>query len=123
MLSRLSQLRSLDLSAQQIGGALEGISHLTKLTSLVLSYNRAINGTIPTSFAQLSQLTTLRLQCCHLTGVVPALAVFNRSPGYRRQCELTVDTASVCSLGNEQANHFSCPLPAGAAENCLGRCS
>jgi Leucine-rich repeat (LRR) protein len=82
MLSRLSQLRSLDLSAQRVGGALEGLSHLTKLTSLVLSYNQAISGTIPTSFAQLNQLTTLRLQCCRLTGAVPALAVLARSPGY-----------------------------------------
>jgi hypothetical protein len=125
MLSRQSQLRSLDLSAQRVGGRLEGLSHLTKLTSLVLSYNQAISGTIPTSFVQLSQLTTLRLQCCRLTGAVPALAVLARSPGYAGQCELTQDgTGSNCSpYGSEQNNHFSCPLPTGAAENCMGWCS
>jgi Leucine-rich repeat (LRR) protein len=127
MLSRLSQLRSLDLSAQRVGGALEGLAHLTKLTSLVLSYNQAISGTIPTSFVQLNQLTTLRLQCCRLTGAVPALAVLARSPSYDRQCELTREgtSSSTClPYGSaEQNNHFSCPLPTGAAENCMGWCS
>jgi Leucine-rich repeat (LRR) protein len=122
MLSRLSQLRSLDLSAQRVGGTLEGLSHLTKLTSLVLSYNQAISGTIPTSFVQLSQLTTLRLQCCRLTGAVPALAVLTLSPGYPQQCDLTALDQG-CYPYREQANQFSCPLPVGAAVNCLGRCS
>jgi Leucine-rich repeat (LRR) protein len=124
MLSRLSQLRSLDLSAQRVGGTLEGLSHLTKLTSLVLSYNQATSGTIPTSFVQLKQLTTLQLQCCRLTGAVPALAML-ASPSYPGQCELTEHgTSSNCfPYGSEQNNHFSCPLPTGAAENCAGWCS
>jgi hypothetical protein len=126
MLSRLSLLRSLDLSGQQVGGTLEGLSYLTKLTSLVLSYNQAISGTIPTSFVQLNQLTTLRLQCCRLTGAVPALAVLTRSPGYAGQCELTEDgtiSSNCLPYGAEQNNHFSCPLPTGAAENCISWCS
>jgi hypothetical protein len=131
MLSRLSQLRSLDLSGQGVGGPLEGLSHLTKLTSLVLAYNQAISGTIPPSFVQFSQLATLRLQCCRLTGNVPALAVLARSPGYSQQCELTENGAASSDCGqptlngpySEQANNFSCPLPVGAAGNCMGWCS
>jgi Leucine-rich repeat (LRR) protein len=126
MLSRLSQLRSLDLSGQGVGGPLEGLSHLTKLTSLVLAYSQAISGTIPPSFVQLSQLATLRLQCCRLTGNVPALDVLERSPGYPQQCELTEvgnPRYTDCSPYPGQANNFSCPLPAGAAGNCLGWCS
>jgi Leucine-rich repeat (LRR) protein len=120
MLSRLTNLRSLDLSGQRVKGPLEPLSGLTQLTSLVLAYSRATTDTIPASFTRLSRLTTLRLQCSNLTGKVPALAVFART--WRpRQCELS-EYKNNCDDFTNQTNRFSCPLPAGAASNCSGRC-
>jgi hypothetical protein len=126
MLSRLTNLRSLDLSGQQVKGPLEPLSGLTQLTSLVLAYSHNISGTIPASFAQLSQLTTLRLQCCSLTGRVPALAVFERVLDYAQQCEIDeADKRGGCTDFDPQSNpnRFSCPLPAGAKDHCSGACA
>jgi hypothetical protein len=121
MLSQLTNLRSLDLSGQRVKGSLEPLSGLTQLTSLVLAYSRATTGTIPASFNRLSQLTTLRLQCSNLAGKVPALAVFMRIPDHGQQCELSWDPTK-CPY-SQHPNHFSCPLPAGAASNCSARCA
>jgi hypothetical protein len=133
MLSRLTNLRSLDLSGQQVKGPLEPLSGLTKLTSLVLAYSHNISGTIPTSFAQLSQLTTLQLQCCSLTGRVPALAVFEHMLDYAQQCEIDeADKRGRCTGPffaptefdpQSNPNRFSCPLPAGAKDHCSGACA
>ena len=123
MLSPLTNLRSLDLSGQRVQGPLEPLSGLTQLTSLVLAYSQSTSGTIPASFARLSQLTTLRLHCCGLGGKVPALNVFQRVPDYAQQCEISTRWTPSCLSYGSQTNRFSCPLPAGAEGHCSGACS
>ena len=95
---------------------------MTRLTSLVLAYSQSTSGTIPASFARLSQLTTLRLQCSGLGGKVPALDVFQRVPDYAQQCEID-EVDRDCRPYGGQMNRFSCPLPAGAEGHCGGACS
>ena len=95
---------ALDLSGQRVQGPLEPLSGLTQLTSLVLAYSQSTSGTIPASFARLSQLTTLRLHCCGLGGKVPALNVFQRVPDYAQQFSFklldVLSTVVVCVFSN-----------------------
>jgi hypothetical protein len=82
------------------------------ITYMVLATNN-LRGTIPSSLAKLSKMTTLTLNNNRLTGLVPSLPFAQYTDRYGGECVL--DNPTGCTEPN--CNHFKCPLPAGS-EQC-----
>ncbi|XP_030543926.1 leucine-rich repeat receptor protein kinase HPCA1-like isoform X1 [Rhodamnia argentea] len=67
-----SRVTGLGLSGMSIIGLLQSeIAGLTELTSLDLSLNKGLNGSIPTQFGSLQNLNILILAGCSLSGSIP----------------------------------------------------
>jgi hypothetical protein len=93
----LTNIESLRFQLNSMSGSIPpSIVKLTALQELLLDYNR-FSGNIPSSIAELGALHTLLLEQNLLGGPVPAIN-FSRIV----ECDIT-------------GNHFTCPLPPGAA--------
>jgi hypothetical protein len=85
------------------------------ITYMILHENN-LRGTIPSSLAKLSKMTTLFLYSNRLTGLLPPLpfAQYNYDGN---GCDLDNPSDARYHCTEPNCNHFKCPLPAGS-EQC-----
>jgi Leucine-rich repeat (LRR) protein len=109
-LAELTGLTYLYFPSNRLGGTIPSqLAKLTGLTHLYLNQNR-LNGTIPSQLVELTGLTTLYIFGNRLTGVVPSLPFKQYT--------------TACCVWNpsQKTNHFTCPLPTGAADcKCVSK--
>merc|ERR1712100_709064 len=77
----LRHITGIDMQVNQMQGTLpESMGNMSQLTKLVLEFNQ-LRGTIPSSLSNLTKLQRLRLHCNRLTGKIPALNFAQYSQG------------------------------------------
>ena len=113
-LSGLSQLAVLELFGNELNGSIpRTIGNFTELWYLDLERNR-LTGSIPPELARLSKLNTLYLACNQLSGVVPGLP-FGQYTGDCVVASQAFDTQRGCGPGGYGPMRLDCPLPRSAA--------
>jgi Leucine-rich repeat (LRR) protein len=129
----MTGLSAVDLDDNHLTGTIPSqLAELTDLNELDIRGNH-LNGTIPSQLAELAVLVSLRLQNNNLTGTIPSelaeltgLSLFdvnvNQLTGLVPSLPFKQYTGNCClSPIDQQINHFTCPLPAGAADcKCNG---
>jgi hypothetical protein len=104
----LLNLEYLELGLNLLSGPIDVVRGLTELTYLCLYTNPKLNGTI-NAVANLTKLATLALYGNDFSGKVPSGPI-----------DWSTFSTLDCGMNG---NHFSCPLPPGAKENCEATCT